>query len=377
MPLRDLGVPAGFHPHGTRAEILAALGLTAQDVARDVTEWVSQLEDPAADADQLRQGAEGQRAVSLSAPLPLRHGGGDLQGGNTIVIDLGLDRGEPETYASPSRSTVPDWFGPLVVGLLVLVSSAASAAPPPPALSPVLSLRVGPADSYALTDDRELLAQTLGTISAYDLADGDAALAGRLRSARPTGCAPRDGLVLMRPWTYGPGEPSTTALSLATGAAQWRRAGTVMTIAGSSDPARRLGGAQQSGTNRRVQGPVESLDPRDRRRPLARRRAVHRGAARHPRPGRRAAPDAAAARQPHRGACTTWPPARCSPAPSCRRPTTARSNPTVSGGLLLLRHLGPHGPEVSAYDPVTLRQRVAAARRAGVRGAARAGRWPA
>jgi len=47
VPLRDLGVPAGFHPHGSRAEILAALGLTAQDIARDVTEWVSQLEDPA------------------------------------------------------------------------------------------------------------------------------------------------------------------------------------------------------------------------------------------------------------------------------------------------------------------------------------------
>src|SRR3954451_22390302 len=44
VPLRDLGVPVGFHPHGTRAEILTALGLTAQDVARDVTEWVSRLE---------------------------------------------------------------------------------------------------------------------------------------------------------------------------------------------------------------------------------------------------------------------------------------------------------------------------------------------
>jgi 1-deoxy-D-xylulose-5-phosphate synthase len=44
VPLRDVGIPVGFHPHGTRAEILAALGLTAQDVARDVTEWVSELE---------------------------------------------------------------------------------------------------------------------------------------------------------------------------------------------------------------------------------------------------------------------------------------------------------------------------------------------
>lgn len=48
VPLRGLGVPVGFHPHGSRAEILSSLGLTAQDIARDVTEWVSQLEDPAA-----------------------------------------------------------------------------------------------------------------------------------------------------------------------------------------------------------------------------------------------------------------------------------------------------------------------------------------
>ena len=48
VPLRDFGVPAGFHPHGTRAEILTALGLTAQDVARDVTGWLSRREDPAA-----------------------------------------------------------------------------------------------------------------------------------------------------------------------------------------------------------------------------------------------------------------------------------------------------------------------------------------
>jgi 1-deoxy-D-xylulose-5-phosphate synthase len=44
VPLRDFGVAAGFHPHGTRAEVLAALGLTAQDIARDVTEWAAQVE---------------------------------------------------------------------------------------------------------------------------------------------------------------------------------------------------------------------------------------------------------------------------------------------------------------------------------------------
>ncbi|MEU5945596.1 1-deoxy-D-xylulose-5-phosphate synthase [Micromonospora sp. NPDC047465] len=44
VPLRDLGVPADWHPHGTRAQILADLGLTAQDVARDVTGWISRLD---------------------------------------------------------------------------------------------------------------------------------------------------------------------------------------------------------------------------------------------------------------------------------------------------------------------------------------------
>jgi len=45
VPLRDFGVPAGFHPHGTRGEILAALGLTAQDVAREVIAWVAKLDE--------------------------------------------------------------------------------------------------------------------------------------------------------------------------------------------------------------------------------------------------------------------------------------------------------------------------------------------
>jgi 1-deoxy-D-xylulose-5-phosphate synthase len=44
-PSRELGIPEGFHPHGTRNEILADLGLTAQDVARRLIEWVSRLDD--------------------------------------------------------------------------------------------------------------------------------------------------------------------------------------------------------------------------------------------------------------------------------------------------------------------------------------------
>jgi 1-deoxy-D-xylulose-5-phosphate synthase len=67
VPLRDIGVPVGWHPHGTRPEILASLGLTAQDVARDVTEWVSGL-----DATQ-----------PSALPVPAGTGGNGRAGGKT------------------------------------------------------------------------------------------------------------------------------------------------------------------------------------------------------------------------------------------------------------------------------------------------------
>ncbi|WP_410654733.1 1-deoxy-D-xylulose-5-phosphate synthase [Amycolatopsis sp. lyj-112] len=43
VPLRDLAVPQVFHEHGSREEVLARIGLTAQDVARRVTEWSANL----------------------------------------------------------------------------------------------------------------------------------------------------------------------------------------------------------------------------------------------------------------------------------------------------------------------------------------------
>ena len=45
-PVHQIGVEPGWHPHGTRDEILADLGLTAQDVARQVTGWMAALGAP-------------------------------------------------------------------------------------------------------------------------------------------------------------------------------------------------------------------------------------------------------------------------------------------------------------------------------------------
>ncbi|WP_109640637.1 1-deoxy-D-xylulose-5-phosphate synthase [Lentzea atacamensis] len=44
VPLRDIALPQRFHDHGERAEVLALCGITAQDVARRVTEWAARLE---------------------------------------------------------------------------------------------------------------------------------------------------------------------------------------------------------------------------------------------------------------------------------------------------------------------------------------------
>jgi 1-deoxy-D-xylulose-5-phosphate synthase len=41
VPLRDIGIPQRFLDHALRPEVLAELGLTAQDVARRVIEWAS------------------------------------------------------------------------------------------------------------------------------------------------------------------------------------------------------------------------------------------------------------------------------------------------------------------------------------------------
>jgi 1-deoxy-D-xylulose-5-phosphate synthase len=46
VPLRECAVPQRFLDHGSRGDVLAAVGLTAQDVARRVTEWAAALPAP-------------------------------------------------------------------------------------------------------------------------------------------------------------------------------------------------------------------------------------------------------------------------------------------------------------------------------------------
>jgi 1-deoxy-D-xylulose-5-phosphate synthase len=45
VPLRDVGLPQEFHGQGTRAEVLVKLGMTAQQVALRITEWIATRTD--------------------------------------------------------------------------------------------------------------------------------------------------------------------------------------------------------------------------------------------------------------------------------------------------------------------------------------------
>jgi 1-deoxy-D-xylulose-5-phosphate synthase len=45
-PVHQIGVEPGWYPHGSRNELLADLGLTAQDVARQITGWAATLSAP-------------------------------------------------------------------------------------------------------------------------------------------------------------------------------------------------------------------------------------------------------------------------------------------------------------------------------------------
>jgi 1-deoxy-D-xylulose-5-phosphate synthase len=50
-PVRGFGIPQSFLDHGRRAEVLERVGLTAQDVSRQVVEAVARLDARMEDAD--------------------------------------------------------------------------------------------------------------------------------------------------------------------------------------------------------------------------------------------------------------------------------------------------------------------------------------
>ena len=276
--------------------------------------------------------------------------------GPTVIIDLGLARGEPDEYATPHHSTMPDWFAPVLVAVLVLFGSTASAAPPPPALSQVLALQVGPGDPYTITEDGYLLVQNLGTLASYDLGDGH--LRWQAGSAMPTyRLRTGHGLILLRPFSGTSRiDPGTTAVSLANGSARWRRSGSVVTVTGSSTLLAVSSVRSFSGPGRRVQGAVEALDPANGRTswqvPVP-STAVLMGV-----PGPAETPGRMLLVHDDRTAAVhdlgTGAELAHAQLPAA---DYGPDNPVMSGGVLLLRHPTLGGRMVSAFDPVSLQRR--------------------
>jgi 1-deoxy-D-xylulose-5-phosphate synthase len=58
VPARDLGIPQRFLDHGTRSQVLAEIGLTAQEVARRVVETVARLDGALEPRSDLTSGAD-------------------------------------------------------------------------------------------------------------------------------------------------------------------------------------------------------------------------------------------------------------------------------------------------------------------------------
>ncbi|GLW28692.1 PQQ-binding-like beta-propeller repeat protein [Actinoplanes regularis] len=273
--------------------------------------------------------------------------------GEPVVIDLGLGRGEPETYERPWRAAAPRWFTPVLVAVLLLVSSAASAALPKPPLTPLLRIPMGPADPYAIPDAGRLLIQTSGLVTAYDLSTG--ALRWQADGTTPvyrlrTG----DGLLLTQPWTGGRPSDGTAAISLTTGAKAWDNPRSVITFTGSDALLAVTGTRSLSGSNRRVQGLIEVLDPitgSSRWQLRVPSTAVVLGV---PGPADTSS-RMLVVRDDRTAVLYDVADGRLLATRDLPAANYGPENPVVAGGVVLLRHPGLSGMEVSAYDPVTLR----------------------
>jgi hypothetical protein len=287
----------------------------------------------------------------------VRPGTGEPAGVEPVIIDLGSDRGEPDDRAGLGRPSGRSGWAPLLVALFVLIASTASAAPPDPLLTRLLSVQVGGADSYALTDEGLLLLQSRSsrTLRAYELGTGR--LRWQASVDTPTyGVRTSGGSVLLRPRSFGPDDPGTVALALATGSPRWRRGGSINTVDGSPVLLAVNRVRSVAGMGGRISGRVDGVDPvtgRTRWTIPVPSTAVLLGV-----PAVAGAPprivlvhDSGTARvhdltSGRPLADVELPPADYAP-----------DNPAFFDGVLILRHPTPSGSVVSAYDPATLRPR--------------------
>ncbi|MET8180310.1 1-deoxy-D-xylulose-5-phosphate synthase [Streptomyces sp. NPDC005336] len=68
MPVRDFGIPPRFLDHASRKEVMAEIGLTAPDIARQVTGLVSRIGGRYEDESAESAGASGARGTDVTRP---------------------------------------------------------------------------------------------------------------------------------------------------------------------------------------------------------------------------------------------------------------------------------------------------------------------
>ncbi|WP_433826761.1 PQQ-binding-like beta-propeller repeat protein [Actinoplanes sp. CA-015351] len=269
-----------------------------------------------------------------------------------VVIDLGLERGEPETYERPGRPTTPPWFAPAILAVLVLLLAGASAPLlQSSTLTALLRVPIGPGDPYTIVEGGRLVAQSGGTLNSYHLQSGELRWSvrqdipvSRLRTA--------SGLLLLRPW--GRFVAGTTAISLATGGHQWRNQHNVLSFAGSSllfavDDVR-----TSSGPGRRVENTVQVVDPvigNVRWEVDLPSTAVLLGV---PGPAD-TQPRMLLVRDDRIADMYDVETGRHVASRALPAADYDPDNPVIAGGVLLLKHPGPSGTSVSAYDLADLR----------------------
>jgi len=67
IPCRDIGIEARFLEHGTRATVLSSLGLTAQDVSRQIVETIARFDNGSASMSSSDGGSDGVERTRESA----------------------------------------------------------------------------------------------------------------------------------------------------------------------------------------------------------------------------------------------------------------------------------------------------------------------
>ncbi|GAA4948965.1 PQQ-binding-like beta-propeller repeat protein [Actinoplanes utahensis] len=285
--------------------------------------------------------------------------GADAANGPVVVIELGLDRGEPETYHRPGRRTTPLWLAPALLAVLSLFAVTGSAPPPGPPMEVLLRVAIGPGDPFVTHGD-QLIVQAAGELASFDLRTGTQQWRVEQRipvSRLRTGGG---GVVLLRPWTPVRVEPGTTAVALSTGRVRWRNDRNVLQFAdgGGADTLMVAvdGVRSASGAGRRVERAVEVVDPESgaaRWRVWVPSTAVLLGLPGHE-------PDEARIVLVHADAIARLYDVASGALLAERRVPAADyapENTVPAGGMMLLRHPGPSGIELSAYDARTLRPR--------------------